>query len=556
MKTWILKTAGAYWKSITALICIQGLCALLISLQPRYYQQLVSLAMDRSQNSMMAKGIVLVGLLTAIYIGCAVLKGLSGRMGAVFSSNLLKQLQIDFFEKTAQLPLLYFQKASAGEFFTKFNNDIGMSQKFVAGFLPDAVRELVTALVVTAILFYACPVILTLTALGIIIVASISTVMLNIKMAPYARAQRAGWGDINRIFDETIQGIDTLKMFGAEKERNRHFVSHTAAFRNLSVRAGSILAIFSPLIELISKLGSLLPLVLAYYLISKGDIQIEPFLLYFFYAALLNASVSNLVGSLAGIQTEITGIRNIASFFSQGIEPDESHIKSKILNRSAAISIQALTFAYPNNRDLYRSANLFIPSDAITVIHGESGSGKSTLINLLLKFYTPQKGKIFFDGVDLNEFTRSELRKKIGVVTQQHYIFQESLKANLLLAKSGAEDEEIIDALKKAHLGQFLDRLPEGIDTMMDPQGKGISAGEKQRLCISRLLLRGSKIMILDEPWSNLDENARGILSEVLNSCKKNTTILVLTHQISPELSVDKIYRLLPEKGIFQETNR
>jgi ABC-type multidrug transport system fused ATPase/permease subunit len=137
------------------------------------------------------------------------------------------------------------------------------------------------------------------------------------------------------------------------------------------------------------------------------------------------------------------------------------------------------------------------------------------------------------------------------VVTQNHFIFQETLRGNLLIAQPDASDEQILQALERAQLKDFVARLPQGLETVMDPRGIGASTGERQRLCIARLLLRESPIMILDEPWSNLDDRARKLLAEVINACKSTATILILTHERHPALAVDQLYHLDGAQGIL-----
>jgi ABC-type multidrug transport system fused ATPase/permease subunit len=333
------------------------------------------------------------------------------------------------------------------------------------------------------------------------------------------------------------------------------FLKHTASFRKLCLRAGTIVAIFSPSIDLITKLGGLLPLFLAYYLISSGTIDLEPFLLFFFYAALLQISISTLIGKLANVQNELTGIRNLAAFFSETSEPEAPSQPSARIDGSVPVAISGLTFAYPGGQPLYRKANLTIPARAITVIHGPSGSGKSTLINLMLKFYPINEGSIRFGKTDLCALAASELRRNIGVVTQNHFIFQDTLRENLLVAKPDSTDSAIYAALETAQLRDFVKDLPAGLDTIMGYQGQGISGGEKQRICIARLLLRQSSVMILDEPWANLDLRARHVLAEVLNACKRRATILILTHETTAVLTVDKEYELEPSAGKFVEVD-
>lgn len=536
---------------MTLLVLMQLGCGLLVSLQPRYFQQLVSLVIGETQSGLWNRGLPLLGYLAGVYLSIALLQGVSGYLGSVFSTNLLQHLQTDFFEQTSQLPLEHFRQQSAGEFFTSFANDIGQAQRFFADFLPGVARELITAMAVTGILFYFCPASLTLAALCIVIVVALLVTILNRIMGEYARAQRSGWGEIHRVFDETLQGIDTLKVLAAEKRRSADFQACTGALRELSVRAGRVLSIFSPGIELLAKLGGLGLVALAYFLMSKGKLQVDPFLIFFFYATLLQMSVSNLTKSLSTVQTEFTGVRRLASFLAEPNEPEDGHLEGVMPSRAVTVELCGVSFGYPGCRRLYSSADMVIPARAVTLLHGKSGSGKSTLINLLLRFYEPEEGDILLDRISIRQIPRNELRKKIGVVTQHHFIFQETLRANLLIAQPDANDAKILGALERAQLGDFLFRLPRGIDTVMDPRGMGMSAGEKQRLCIARLLLRESPIMILDEPWANLDLPARELLAEVINSSKETATILVLSHEHPQTLAVDHIYHLNEEKGIF-----
>lgn len=555
MKSWLFSTILRYWRAITLLLVIQSAGALLVSLQPFYFQRIVTIAAAGSRAELIDQGAPLVMVLAAIYLAGAALQGTGGYVACAFSSNLLNQLQSDFFEQTGRLPLSFFQRQDTGEYFTKFNHDLGQVQGFIAGSVPAAVREAITALTVTAILFCSCPAALTGAALAIIVLTSLAAARLSGTMARYAQAQRRHWGEINRVFDETVEGIDTCKIFAAEAQRGELFRQRTGVLRDLSVKAGSVAAVFSPAIELISRLGGLALIVLAYAMISRGTLALATFLLFFFYAALLQGAVSSLLGLLSAVQPQLVGIRNIHSLFAESGEGGEP-ASSPPLDGPVAIEISGLIFSYPGGRQLFRGAELQIPARGITVVHGPSGSGKSTLINLLLRFHAPQRGSIRLGGAEIERFSRAELRRKIGIVAQQHFIFQESLRANLLLAKPQAQEGELIDALQRAHLGEFLRQSSAGADRMMGPRGKGLSAGERQRICIARLFLKGAPVMVLDEPWSNLDEEARRTLAEVLNECKATTTILILTHEELPGLAVDRVYRLVPELGQFVREDR
>ena len=204
---------------------------------------------------------------------------------------------------------------------------------------------------------------------------------------------------------------------------------------------------------------------------------------------------------------------------------------SAIIDRALPIEFRDLHFAYPDGRELYGGARLKIPASSITLVQGPNGSGKSTLINLLLRFNTPRRGAILLGGRPISEYSRKELRTRISVVTQYHHIFHDTLRENLLVGRTDATDAEIAGALDQVGLTAFLKRLPHGLDQVLDATGKSISGGERQRICIARLLLRRSPILVLDEPWSNLDEAAARVLARVLDKLRDQCTLIVITHR-------------------------
>ena len=550
--TYLFGLIRQHKRPILLLLAIQAGCAALMSLQPLFFQRIVSLAIKGISSSFLSKGLMSIAALALIYLAVTLLRGFGGAIACRFSSDLLKQIQVAFFEKLNQLPLQYFQRQSAGEFMTKFNTDVSQTQALISHLMPMALRESVIILTVIAILFFACPVGLTAMAMLIVIVTAVLIVKLNRVLEKYALEQRTKWADINRVLDETVQGIDTLKIFAGEKERNQYFQDKTVSFRNLSVRAGVIASIFSPVIDLLSKFGGLILVFAAYCMITREVIMTDQFLLFFFYVGLLEASVSALINTLSNIQPQMVSAGNLSIFFGQFPEKTEASPNPQSIDTSLDIEISNLSFSYPGGRMLFNQASLSIPARSITVIHGPSGSGKSTLINLLLRFYSPDAGKIRLGNWDICRFSRAELRKKISVVTQFHYIFNETLKQNLAIAKPGASDKEIRDALERAQLSDFLRRLPGGINEILDPRGKGISGGEKQRICIARLLLKNSPVIILDEPWSSLDEVPRELLIGFINQWKSSATILILSHGLPPSLDADQVYNLVPEKGVFE----
>lgn len=557
IRAWVSRHFRQYWGIMSLILLLQVFCAILISLQPVLFQRIISLIVTNQDAFPIEAGIRLLFELAVLYLLGTLFQALGGYAAAFFSSNFLKQLQVEFFEKMLRLPIQTLQKQSAGEFFTKFSSDTSQAEMFLVVFVPSVTRELLTAMTVTAVLLWACPLVLTGTALGIVVVTSGITTLLHVVMERFAQTQRAQSGSINSLLDETLQGIDTLKTLASEDRRSQRFIRLAASLRDVSVKAGITGASFSSVLDLVSKCGGLLLIFLAYRLISRAQIDSEAFLLFFFYAGMLQMSVSSLVNSIASFQPQLVGLRNIANFLAEPVEERQHPDSTGVISGSVPIELARLTFGYPGKELLFREATFLAPANSTTLIHGPSGSGKSTLINLMHGFYAPSQGAILFGGVPIDRLDRVELRRKVGVVTQDHFIFSESVRDNIRIANPDADDARIMDALARTQLTAVVQRLPGGLDYQLDPRGKGLSAGERQRICIARILLTDAPIMLLDEPWSNLDEDVRHLLAQVINACRSHKTIVIMSHEDIPSLIVDQIYRVVPETGkIERETQR
>ncbi len=550
---WLNNILYAYWKPLSAIVGLQISYGFLSAILPFYYQQIISLAVSGFRTDLTAQGISIVLVLTGIFTAGALLQALGGYIGCRFSSDLLIQLHNDFFEKICSLPVYYFQQETSGELFTKFNNDIGQAQSFFADFMPSIFREGITTLIVFLLLIILVPPVLTLTVVAIILLNAIIAINLNRILSYYSRLQRESWGNINKVFDETVKGIDTFKVFSGEEQRGRLFRKKSLEFHELSIKSGTIVSVFAPVVEILSKLGGLVFIIIAYTLLSKKEMDTDSFLLFFFYSALLQASISQIISRFSGLQPLWVGVRSLINFFEDTQEETPQRTGNIKKLKNTKIVIRGLNFSYSHVAPIFINAALEIPANSVTVIKGPSGSGKSTLLSILLRLHNFQSGEIRFGEHNINTIPTQQLRKSIGVVTQDHFIINDTLRDNIRIADPDAGDDQILQALHRAHLTEFVSSLPLGLDEVLDHDGKGLSAGEKQRICIARLMLKDASIMILDEPWSNLDYLARNKLVEVINELKTAVTILILTHEIHDTLNVDKQYYLDAEYHCFMQ---
>jgi len=556
VSTWVASRLRRYWPMILAALLVQMASAGLSSLQPLFFQKLVSLAVSGVRAFPLTEGLRVLGELGVIYLLTSLLVALGGYITAIFSSDLFRELQVEFFGNISRLPLEKLQKQAAGELFTRFSADISQAQRFISTFVPSVVQDVLCALIVVIVLLRSCPLILIASTLLIVAVTGALTAGLQSVMEPYARTLRAQYGKINILLDETIQGIDTLKTLASEERRGHHFEALASEFRNVSMQFAKVGTTISSGVDLLSKFGGLLLIALSYHLLNRARLATDAFLLYFFYAGMLQHCISSLINAFATFQPQVVGLRNVARFFAQTAEEDDRGCNVPAPAKSVAIELSGLTFGYSSDRPLFRNANLTVPANSITLIHGPSGSGKSTLINLLLRFLACERGMILIGERPIDLIARRDLRRSIGVVLQNHFIFGESLRENVRIARPEASDGQIKDALRRAHLDSLLNRLPGGLDCQLAPRGNGLSAGERQRISIARALLRDSAVMVFDEPWSNLDDDSRRKLALVLNECRMNKTILIMSHEDIPSLDVDQVFQLVPDDGVFREDRR
>ncbi|WP_022666586.1 ABC transporter ATP-binding protein [Desulfospira joergensenii] len=544
---WLAGLALAYKTRISLILALQTGIAGLMSIQPLFFQKILGLALGEMGPGVLTRGLKYLGMLFLIFLSLALFQGLYGYLAAIFSSDLLNQLQHEFFKKFSCLPLSYFRHRSAGEFMTRLNMDIGQTQALVSATLPHILREALTIFLAMAILTVSCSALLMVCALGVVCTTSWLMFRLNRMLRVFAREQRGAWSGINKIFDETLQGIDTIKTFSGEDRVRHHFNDQTTALRKIMIKSGTTTAVFSPLIELISRFGGLSLILLAFYLVFRGHFAQKEFLLFFFYAGLFQNSVSSLIQSFSNIQSQVVSAGQLSSFLAEHDEEDPHRAdRTTLPDQPLAIRIKNLTFSYPESRTLFKKFNLDAPARGITLVKGPSGSGKSTLINLILGFYPMETGDIRLGKTSIQDISKDEIRKKISVATQFHYIFQDTLKQNLAIARPGASDREIENALARAGLEDFMKGLPHGIHEVMPSRGMGLSGGEKQRICLARLFLRKAPILILDEPWSSLDRGNREILIQIINRCRTDTTVLVLSHEKPDKLEADQVYGLTP----------
>jgi len=477
---------------------------------------------------------------------------ISGQGGGAYimtklSAEIFKDVRQSFFEKISRLPLSYFRRENQGELVAKFNLDLGNTERLLTDTAPRFLFHLLATVTILVILFSYCDAFLTLVVLMIALLSSGLLIRLNQKLRRLAEGLRQTYAETNRIFDETVQGIDTLKLFASEAQQVRKFDATIETFRRLSLRSGKISAVYSSLIFAVTEYGNLLVLFLGYWFLTRKTLTLDMFLLYFFYLVFFQRSLSYIVSEFMNFQTTLVSLRKISQLFKEADElPDHVHSATPgiALPDSLKIEIAKLSFTYPDGKTIFKDIDLTIGDHQTTLITGPSGTGKTTLINLILGFYQPTSGRILINGNAIEQYSVQSLRRHISVVTQDYFIFEESLRENLSLANPQASEEQMLEALKRAHLWDWYLSLPAGLETILGSRGKTSSTGERQRICIARAFLKQVPLLILDEPFANIDEYAKEEILKVIAKLQHELSLVIISHQPIPAEFIDQSYTL------------
>jgi ABC-type multidrug transport system fused ATPase/permease subunit len=534
-------------------LILQSLGSVAGAFEPLYIQRFISAVVNISDHS--TRYILEIFLVLAIlYLASGAAQGLAGYVMSVMSSGILKELRIAFFSKISRLPISYFRTVNQGEFVSKFNVDLGNTERLMSYTIPRFLFSLLSVITVLVILFMTCSVGLVFAGIAIAFLSSLLVLWLNKKIQKLAVAQREKYSEINRIFDETVQGIDALKMFVSEGRQLKKFQQFTDVFRGLTIKTARISSIFSTFIYGVMQYGNLLLLILIYFMISNRKLDLDTFLLFFFYLSLFQRSFKEIVDSFTNFQPILVSLSRLNQLFAETDEPSKAERETPLPAFDGAdIRIENLSFSYNDAKAVFKNADMVVGNRETVVLVGPNGSGKTTLLNLLLRFYEPTGGRILLNQREIREYPLSLLRNMIRVVTQDYFIFEVSVRENITMADPNVSDEDVLKAIGKANLDGWYRNLPHGLDTVIGPRGKTISAGERQRLCFARAFLKKAPLLILDEPFANQDSESKKEILNVISLLRDKVTLLIISHQPIDSAFVDRWYYLDPDEMRFLE---
>lgn len=470
--------------------------------------------------------------------------------------DTVRDLRCAAFNKLNRVPLAYVDTHPHGDLLSRVVGDTDLiSDGLIQGF-TQLFSGVVTVAGTLAIMLWYCwqlaLVVVLITPVSICVAYLIARATHNM-----FTLQQQKRGALTALAEENLSGAKTVKAFGREKDAVRAFDEENEDLRKVGVKAMFYSSLTNPGTRFVNAIVyAAVAVAGALMVIRAGNVGFTVGLLTCFlsYANQYTKPFNEITGVVTELQTASAAAGRVKELLEEEEEPSDEGLPA-LAACDGSLSVEHVDFCYDPARPLIRDLNLNVTSGSRVAIVGPTGCGKTTLINLLMRFYDPQKGVIRLSGVPADGITRQSLRASYGMVLQESWLFRGTVAQNIAYGKPDATKEEIVDAAKRAHIHATIEKLPQGYDTVIDDEGGAISQGEKQLLCIARIMLTQPPMLILDEATSNIDTRTEAKIQSAFAAMMKGRTSFVIAHRLSTIADADLILVMRDGNVIEQGTH-
>ena len=511
----------------------------------------------------MANGLVGARISTG-YIGTVLIiylfRGLLYELGSYYSNyfmtnavqSMTQDLRNEMTEKINRIPVSFIDKHQFGDLLGRFTSDV----ETVSNALQQSFLQIVNA-VLTIVLVMGMVLYLNF-QLAIVVILSIPVTYFGARSIlkhsqPYFKEQAAILGRMNGYVQENLTGFNVLKLYGREETSHKEFSKITDDLQRVGFKASFISGLMMPALHAVSDLTYLIVAVLGGLQVIAGRLTVgnmQAFVQYVWQVSQPIQNITQLAGQMQSAKSSLDRIFDILDE-TEEVKGEELKILEPLTGQ---VTFKQVDFQYVENKPLIRDFNLEVQPGEMVAIVGPTGAGKTTLINLLMRFYDVTAGAILVDGQDIRQLSRQDYRRQFGMVLQDAWLYEGTIKENLRFGNLDASDEEIIEAAKAANVDHFIRTLPGGYNMEMNQESSNISLGQKQLLTIARALLANPKILILDEATSSVDTRLELLIQKAMKRLMKGRTSFVIAHRLSTIQEADKIL-VLKDGQIIEQGN-
>ncbi|WP_049041511.1 ABC transporter ATP-binding protein [Clostridium sporogenes] len=454
--------------------------------------------------------------------------------------SAMVDLRNDVEGKIRKLPIAYFDRNALGDTLSRVSNDV----ETISNALQQSFAQILNAILglsLAVFMMFKIQWVMALSSIAIILVSGIISKVIVKKSQPIFQKQQNALGHLNGIVQEKFTGFNEIKLFGKQEDALTEFMNANEELCENGFKAQFISGLMSPLVAFVTYIGiGCVAIAGAFYAIG-GIITVGQLQAFIRYIWQVNQPMSQITQLSSAIQSSVAAVHRVFEFLNEEEESEEVELVKSDKEVHGNVSFENVEFSYTKEKPLLHDLNVQVKSGQMVAIVGPTGVGKTTLINLLMRFYDVTGGSIKIDGVDIQHMKRDDLRAKFGMVLQDTWLFNGSIKENIAYGKEGATEEEIIDAAKVANVHHFITTLPEAYNMILNEEANNISQGEKQLLTIARSILCDPPIMILDEATSSVDTRLEQKLQDAMRKIMKGRTSFVIAHRLSTIKNADLI---------------
>ena len=543
---------GKYKFAFILTLLLSALSSILALLGPYFISEMTDLIQKGLSVEMDIERIRNIGfILIAIYLISDIFTFFENYMMATVSQRCAQMFRMDISRKMNRIPLRYFDQSSKGDVMSRVTNDVdtlGASMNQCIGSLVTSITTLLISFILMAILNIP----LTLLSVCIAVVGFILIKVIAKRTQRYFRSQQKNLGSMNSLVEEQYTGHTVVSIYAGQRKAMERFDTINEELGNSAFRSQFLGGISSHLNGLISNVGYVLVCVTGAILYMHGETTIGTIVAFMIYVKLFTGAFSQISNAVVNMQSVAAAAERVFIFLNYEEMPIEER-RIEITDVKGRVEFRDVHFGYSKEREIIHGFSAIAePGQKISIV-GATGSGKTTMINLLMRFYEVDSGDILIDGTSTKNMTREQVRDLFGMVLQETWMFEGTVRENIVFNREGVDDDELDRVCESVGLKHFISSLPEGYDTMISDVDS-MSVGQRQQIAIARAMIGDPRMIILDEATSSVDPLTEKLIKDATNAMMKGKTSFVIAHRLSTIIDADKI--IVMDDGRIVETGR